>query len=130
MEDNYQMAQPDADSLYMGAPNGVAGFQRFLRKAERVNSLLPDWWSSEKVAECLRFGQSEEWSDLRCVIEKSDLLEHYGDSNLPMQLRMLGEQVYGSGPGGQSGATMLRMQMMAEGGGMHSTTLDASRFMR
>ena len=48
-----------------------------------------------------------------------------------MQLRMFGEQIYGTGPGGQNGSAMLRLQMMAEGGGMTNpmTHIDASRFM-
>jgi len=33
------------------------------------------------------------WSSLAPMVEKSDILEHYGDSHIPMQLRMLGEQM-------------------------------------
>jgi mitochondrial splicing suppressor protein 51 len=56
------------------------------------------------------------WSSLASAIENSDIIEHYGNPNMPMQLRILGEQVYGRGPGGQSGASMLQVQMMAERG--------------
>lgn len=59
--------------------------------------------------------------------DKSQILAHYGGSNMPMQMRMFGEQIYGTSPGGTPGAAMLAMQMTMEGGGMHSTTLDASR---
>jgi splicing suppressor protein 51 len=49
------------------------------------------------------------------------VIEYYGDSSMPMQLTMLGEQVYGHGPGGQSGAAR-QVQMMA-GGEIHSGLL-------
>lgn len=44
------------------------------------------------------------WSELACVIQKSEIIEHYGNLIMPMQLRMFGEQVYQRGPGGMSGA--------------------------
>jgi hypothetical protein len=39
------------------------------------------------------------------------------------------EQIYGTVPGGQSGSAMLQLQMMAEGGGVHTANIDTSRFM-
>jgi splicing suppressor protein 51 len=43
-----------------------------------------------------------------------------------MQLRMFAEEIYGTGPGGQSGSSMLQLQMMAEGGEVHTANIDAS----
>lgn len=51
---------------------------------------------------------------------------------MPMKLRMLGERIYGNTPGttpGQ-GEAMLRVQMAAEGGGLHTSNLDLSSFTR
>jgi splicing suppressor protein 51 len=65
--------------------------------------MFPLWWSEEKAVECEALGMNGGWSFLSNVIEKSDLIEYYGISSMPMQLRMFAEQVYGRGPGGQSG---------------------------
>jgi mitochondrial splicing suppressor protein 51 len=131
MEDNYNLeGKADDDSIYSGAPNGGRGFQRFLRLAEKRNGLLPLWWSQEKAAECMSVGLNDEWSSLACAIEKSDVAEHYGNPLMPMQLRMFGEQVYGRGPGGQSGAGMRQMQMMSERGSGHTSHLDMAGMFR
>ncbi|KAG0247766.1 hypothetical protein BG011_000955, partial [Mortierella polycephala] len=41
-------------------------------------------------------------------LEKSDLNEHCKDFLMPMQLRMLGEHIYGRGPGGMNGTAMIQ----------------------
>ena len=51
-------------------------------------------------------------------MEKGDVIEHYGDPRIPMQLRMFAEAVYGRGPGGSNGAGMRAMMVAMEGGGM------------
>jgi splicing suppressor protein 51 len=131
MEDDYKFSgDADTDSIYGGAPNGYEGFRRFVEKIEARNrELLPSWWSEEKARECERAGRRDGWSSLNCAIEKSDVIDHYGDPMFPMQLRMFAEQIYGTGPGGQSGSAMLQVQMMAEGGGVHTSHIDTSRFM-
>jgi splicing suppressor protein 51 len=133
MEDDYKVSgDADRDSIYGGAPNGYAGFRRFVDKIEARNrELLPSWWSDEKARECEGVGRRGGWSSLNGAIEKSDVVDHYGDPMFPMQLRMFAEQIYGSGPGGQSGSAMLQLQMMAEsgGGGMHTSHIDVSQFM-
>lgn len=122
MEDNYKLeGNVDADCVYNGAPDGQQGFRRFLRLAEKRPGLLPSWWSQEKAAACVTVGRNGGWSSLSSMVEKGDVIEHYGDPNMPMQLRMFGEQVYGRGPGGQSGDGMRQVQMMLERGGKHST---------
>jgi splicing suppressor protein 51 len=136
VEDDYKLeGDADADSIYGGASDGRQGFRRFLRLAEKRRGLLPSWWSPEKAAECEAVGIKAGWSSLSSAIEKSDVTAHYGSPTMPMQLRMLGEQVYGRGPGGQSGAGMRRIQMMQENGemenrGMLTSHLDISSMFR
>ncbi|MCJ1358894.1 MAG: hypothetical protein MMC33_008894 [Icmadophila ericetorum] len=115
MEDNFNLeGAADVDSIYGGARDSQQGFRRFLCLAESRSGLLPSWWSREKAADCETVGMRDGWSSLASAIEKSDIIEYYGNANMPMQLRMFGEQVYGRGPGGQSGAAMRQVQMMAE----------------
>jgi splicing suppressor protein 51 len=57
------------------------------------------------------------WPDLRCCVEKSEIIEHYGDARFPMQLEMFAEQVIGSGPGRQDGTTMMQIMASIEAGG-------------
>lgn len=114
MDDMYNCEEPEEDSLYTGAPSGEAGFRRFLRLAENQVALLPSWWSSQKAADSLQFGRTDKDLGLRFSIEKSDIQESYGNSYMPMQLRMFAEQVYGSGPGGQNGAAMMGLMMSTE----------------
>lgn len=124
MEDQYNFeGDADMDSVYGGAPDSRDGFRRFLRVAESRRGLLPSWWSSEKAAECEATGMRGGWSSLASMAKKGDIVDHYGDPTMPMQLRMLGEQIYGTGPGGQSGAGMLRMMKQSEAGEMHATLM-------
>ncbi|EAW06577.1 putative MYND domain protein [Aspergillus clavatus NRRL 1] len=125
LDDDYTFTgDVDADSIYGGATDGGrAGFRRFLKRVERNPDLLPRWWTPAKAEECMRYGtDSASWSDLGCAVEKHDVSEHYGNQLMPMQLRMFGEQVLGTGPGGQKGAAMMKMQMAVESGGGSAST--------
>ncbi|KAL6868777.1 hypothetical protein ACO1O0_000095 [Amphichorda felina] len=133
LEDNYIFeGVVEEDSIYGEASNELAGFQRFLDLVATRAGLLPPWWSASKRKECESFGMDGlQWQDLRRQIEKGDIVEHYGDGKLPMQLRMFGEAVYGRGPGGQAGAPMRQTLMAMEGGDMgdvHMRVLDMSQF--
>lgn len=133
-EDKYSLeGDVDADSIYSGVSSGVPGFKRFLRVVEGKRELLPEWWSPAKSQECvaLASGQHNDYN-VDHAIEKSDIIQHYGDQMMPMQLRMLGEQIYGTGPGGQPGAAMMQMQMMAEagGGGMNMKNINVDQLLR
>jgi splicing suppressor protein 51 len=116
-------------SIYAGNTDGLRGFRNFLRKAATNSGLLPPWWNNEKKAACELLGMdTSQWSDLRCAVEKHDIIEQYGDPQFPMQLRMLAEAVYGRGPGGHDG-TAVRMIMVAMekgelGADTQSTMLD------
>lgn len=126
MEDEYTIeSEVDVDSVYGGAQDGGRhGFQRFLSRVEDVPELPPLWWTPETFAECLDFGvETSGWSSLMRAIDKKAVIEHYGDSKMPMQLRMFAEAVYGHGPGGQDGTQMRKMQMQIENGSVNATTL-------
>ena len=127
VEDDYTFTgDVDVDSLYGGRADGRRGLRRFLRLAEKRGGLLPSWWSREKAAECERAGLNGGWSSLRSAIEKSDVIEHYGNRLMPMQLRMFGEQVYGSVPWRQNGDEMRQALMMAERGEGMASVIDTS----
>ncbi|AEO59523.1 hypothetical protein MYCTH_16152, partial [Thermothelomyces thermophilus ATCC 42464] len=114
VEDNYKLEGENVD-LYAGEPSGLNGLKRFIRLAGSRPGLLPPWWNAEKQRKCEAFGMdSSNFQDLRCAVEKSDIIDHYGDPRFPMQLRMFAEAVYGRGPGGQSGAPMRKMMAAME----------------
>lgn len=128
MDDDFKFeGKCNAGSVYANASNGIEAFRRFLRLAESRDGLLPPWWSSEKATQCEEMGNVSGWSSLSQKADKAQILGHYGDSNMPMQMRLFGEQVYGTAPGGQPGAPIIAMQMRAEVGAMHSSTIDASK---
>ncbi|KAL7932635.1 hypothetical protein V8C35DRAFT_328268, partial [Trichoderma chlorosporum] len=117
------------DSLYANGKNGLRGFQKFLGEAAAVPGLLPPWWNKKKKAACERLGMDEsQWSSLRCAVEKSDIIEHYGDRLFPMQLRMMAEAVYGVHPSGTDAAPMRKLMVSRERGQTRSYTMfDISR---
>ncbi|KAG0049549.1 hypothetical protein BGZ83_005588 [Gryganskiella cystojenkinii] len=130
LEDDYKFeGDVPVDSLYSGdCADSRIPFKDFLKQAEKRKGLLPSWWTSEKLEECIRFGLTDSWANLGSACEKADIVQHYGNAVLPMQLRMLSEQITGRGPMGQSGLDMLRMQMSQEGGETPiMSTIDMSR---
>ncbi|PHH63855.1 hypothetical protein CDD81_5412 [Ophiocordyceps australis] len=113
----------EEDSIYDGAANEVRGFKRLLEKVESCPGLLPQWWDAKKKKECEALGMnSSQWHHLRAAVEKDDIIEHYGDSQFPMQLRMFAESVYGRGPGGSDGTHMRQMMMAMEQGKLNGVT--------
>ncbi len=72
-------------------------FHRFLDLAESRKGLLPPWWNANKRKECERIAVSDNWSNINYAVEKSDIQEHYRNPLMPMQLRVLGEKIYGKG---------------------------------
>ncbi|KAK5625285.1 hypothetical protein RRF57_001001 [Xylaria bambusicola] len=119
VEDEYVFEQHTAvDSLYGGAESGIAGFRKFLRQAASRSGLLPPWWNAAKQKACEELGMDRaEWPDLHCAVEKSDIIEHYGDQRFPMQLRMLAEAIIGRGFGGHDGTHMRKTMVTMENGG-------------
>ncbi|KAK4135876.1 hypothetical protein BT67DRAFT_440752 [Trichocladium antarcticum] len=115
-EDDYTWeGKANPDGLYGGAENGLNGLRRFLGLAVARPGLLPPWFDAEKQRECEDFGMdSTQFQDLCSRVQKNDIIDHYGDTRFPMQLRMFAEAVYGRGPGGQNGATMRRAMASME----------------
>ncbi|KAL6353747.1 hypothetical protein LRP88_12738 [Fusarium phalaenopsidis] len=109
----------DDDNIYAGRADSLQGFRRFMRKITRSKkALLPSWWTPEKQQECEDFGMDEDqWQNLMSGVEKKDIIEHYQDHQFPMQLRMLGESIYGRAPGGSDGTAMRKMLATFGSGG-------------
>lgn len=130
VEDLYNLEYiNEEDSVYVGAPSGLIGFHRFLKEVAAKPGLLPPWWTSAKVKNCEDLGMdASQWNDLRCAVEKADIIKHYGHYKFPMQLRMFGEDVYGWVPGGDSSGGEMRRMLMAieDGKRMYGTTFDLS----
>ncbi|KAI1348984.1 putative MYND domain protein [Xylaria sp. FL0043] len=120
LEDEYVFEGNTAvDSIYGGAKSSITGFRKFLRLAASRPGLLPPWWNASKQKACEELGMSSsQWHDLRCAVEKSDVVEHYGDPRFPMQLRMLAEMVIGRGFAGNDGTEMRTVMVMMENGGV------------
>lgn len=103
------------------------GFGKFLEMAANRGGLLPSWWDREAATECRasfegdgRAGRG--WNNINKRIGKDEVNSHYGNGFMAMQLRLLGEGVYGRGPGGQPGAGILQTMASSEqSGGMWST---------
>ena len=101
--DAYRMRVED-DCMYNGKIRGLydgdplPDFRSFLDLAERRAGVLPRWWNQDmrKICEA-RALDRKNWSCIAYAVEKSDIQEYYKDSMMPMQLRMLAEQVYGRG---------------------------------
>ncbi|KAF2143219.1 uncharacterized protein K452DRAFT_350326 [Aplosporella prunicola CBS 121167] len=127
MNDQYNMeGDIDNDCVMSGnVSSSIRGFERYLRLLHRrAPNLLPPWWNSQKEQECKSAGmRSSAWESLSACPEKSDFIEHYGDSMMPMQLRMFNESVYGNAPGGSSGEGMRKMMMMQEAGAIQTSLL-------
>ncbi|KAI0907244.1 putative MYND domain protein [Ustulina deusta] len=124
VEDEYVFEGEAAlDSIYGGAESSLPGFRKFLRRAASRPGLLPSWWNAEKQAACEKLGMdSAQFQNLRCAVEKSDIIEHYGDPRFPMQLRMLAETLIGRGFGGHDGTHMRKTMTMMENGGSDTAT--------
>ncbi|KAF6806481.1 mynd domain-containing protein [Colletotrichum sojae] len=133
MEDNLKIdGTREPDCIYSpGQTDGLPGFRRFLAAAatKMRGRLLPPWWSEEKQKECEKLGAESGWYSLKSKITKADVIEHYGDDHFPMQLRMVGEFVWGIAPGGMNGTPMRQMLAMKESGSLPGTSfvhIDAS----
>ncbi|KAL5398906.1 hypothetical protein PMIN03_012734 [Paraphaeosphaeria minitans] len=138
--DSFRMRQADdfayegkamPRTVYTGFSSSTEPFRQYLEKAAARPKLLPPWWTSEKDEECVIFGQSGAWSNLEKKLTKQEVIEHYGDDKMPMQLRMLAEMVYGTGTMGQDGSEVRKLMVRMESGGsengQYMSMIDASR---
>ena len=97
VEDEYTYRGDVSDDSIYGGGNPVPGFRRFLQKAEACSGVLPSWWNEEKRKACIAKGNAKDhWSSLHSAVEKHDIQDHYKDSTMPMQLRMLAEEIIGT----------------------------------
>jgi splicing suppressor protein 51 len=129
MEDEYSIEQDNnSDSLYSGGGTKAAirGLGKFLIRAEnKHHSLLPEWWTEQSRKECEALAKdTSQWADISCCVEKSDIIEHYKDPLMPMQLRMFAEQIYDRPLMGQSGDLMRKRMMMGEAGTTVASHID------
>ena len=123
-EDDFNLAgRAEPNTIYTRAKDSSVGFRRFLDKAATKPGLLPPWWTAAKIDECVQYGLGSSWHSLQKKVTKMDLIDWYGDAEMPMKLRMLGESVLGSGPGGQSGAMIRQIMMKRESGDMMTSLL-------
>ncbi|KAH7117899.1 hypothetical protein B0J11DRAFT_441922 [Dendryphion nanum] len=118
--DDFKFEQKkDPRSVYSGAASSIDGFRRFITLASSRRGLLPTGWDAEKQKACENFGlESGDFSSLKKKTSKEEIQGHYGNEKMPMQLRMLGEAVYGIGPMGQDGTQMRGMMAKMENGGL------------
>ena len=114
----------------------LTGLRAFLAKAQATTtgttSLLPAWWSPSSQQECEQLAQGggdlgtaeqRAWLNTSSapVVDKASVTARYGSPQMPMQLRMLAEAVYGRGLGGMSGTSMRKMMASMEAGGTGDT---------
>ncbi|KAF9086079.1 hypothetical protein BGX23_009151 [Mortierella sp. AD031] len=117
MDDSFKFDHmADNDSLYSGARDGTSGFKGFLGLVEGRPGLLPPDWNAEKKEAVVQFGQAEPDRLLFHKADKEMIINWYGNMQMPMQMRLFGEQVYGRGIGGQAGAPIIQQQIMVENG--------------
>ncbi|KAF3921772.1 hypothetical protein AA313_de0201376 [Arthrobotrys entomopaga] len=115
----------DPDNVLGGAADSSVGFRRFLGLIEQKSQLLPSWWTPQKSEDCVEYGMNTtEWQSLSKSTSKDDIINHYQDQYMPMQLRLFGEQVYGTGPGGQAGKGVIQAMKLMEGSGYHHSILN------
>ncbi|KAK4928177.1 Ankyrin repeat and MYND domain-containing protein 2 [Elasticomyces elasticus] len=119
-------------TIYNQEPTSEPAFRDFLRKAKTTPGFLLPWWTDEKTEECVRFGLRDNSFSLAAAQGKSNIQEKWGDNQMPMKLRMLGEKVYGNTRGGTKSDAMLGMMMGMESGTgpAHTTNLDMGSLFR
>jgi splicing suppressor protein 51 len=106
-----------ACSIHSGYPSSIVPFRLYLDNAATRPNLLPPWWNAEKRKECEVFGERGAWNDLRCRVEKPQLIDYYGDKDICLQLEMLAEIVFGNGSLGYSRTRICQNMMQEEQGG-------------
>ncbi|KAF2016377.1 hypothetical protein BU24DRAFT_450908 [Aaosphaeria arxii CBS 175.79] len=123
--DCFRLRQTDNRNFEGIAPSdsidGIyAHFHNFLCRAVALPvGLLPPSWNAAKLDECESFGLSAEgdadFSNLRRgPVGRRDIVEHYGDAWMPIQLRMLGQTVYQKGPGCYDSTNLRRLLVQSE----------------
>lgn len=83
----------------------MAMFRNFLILAEGRGGILPKWWNNNKRILCellasqhpLAMTEPEDsWYNIHVDIGPKDIINHYGNGMKAMNLRWLGERIYGT----------------------------------
>jgi len=87
IEDEYTF-EGDASALY-AEEDPVPDFRRFLKRAKQ-KKVSPSWWNPiQDDRDVLELAKNDEdWPSIYHAVEKSDIIEHYGNSFMPMILRV------------------------------------------
>lgn len=70
----------------------LSTFKVFMELFESKQNLLPAWWGSDKAQKCISLSMGNSWFSIRAHPYKRDIVEHYGDSSMPDQMRILGDR--------------------------------------
>lgn len=84
--------------------------------ATRNKKLLPGWWTENSCKECTKFAQNDEFSNIGLAIDEDDIEEHYGQMDMPMQLRIFSEKIDGYVARGTTYESKLTIQAEFEKG--------------
>lgn len=96
VEDEYVMNGDVYSKTLYGGGNPLRHFYRYLDKAELRHNVLPSWWNVWKRTSCEEMAKDRRQNvNIYAAVEKSDIIEHYGDPFMPMNLRVLAEKIYG-----------------------------------
>ncbi|ROT35420.1 hypothetical protein SODALDRAFT_346357 [Sodiomyces alkalinus F11] len=117
IEDNYTHGTHTEGTIMAGEPHSLQGFRDFIPLTGKLHHST---------------SSDDNWHNLYCYIEKSDVVEHYGDPQFPMQLRQFAEALYGNSPGGIDGTAVRTLMVQVESGLKqgHISLLDTSGMVR
>lgn len=108
--------------------NTADGFKSFPRLFDENDkrALLPEWWNDAKAEECVKLSLEDEgWSSFSRSLERGGVVAYYYDQRFGVQLRVFGEQVYGSPPPNKKDGTwMLKIMKMIESSGIETNVVD------
>ncbi|KAJ5750735.1 MYND domain protein [Penicillium manginii] len=94
MDDDYKflgLKQPNTPYADANC-DGTASLEIFLRMAELL-SLLPTWWDESETTACVESAKLLTWSNTAIKITADYVRSYYEDPSMPMQLRIIAEQV-------------------------------------
>lgn len=79
-------------------PDPRPAFRHYLKLAESRRKILPAWWNAGKRKECEKMAaNADSWSNIYRMVKRDDITAHYNSDLMILKLRIVGEQVYGSG---------------------------------
>jgi splicing suppressor protein 51 len=98
IEDDYSHGQHNHGLYAQGNP--MRTFVDFLDRGEAIDAFMPRWWDAGRRAQCVDIATKQDGDHfIGHAVEKADIQDFWKDNMMPMQLRMLAENVYGGGYG-------------------------------